>query len=492
MATPFDPYNLSEIEKIQLEIENEFEKDTSEEPVPQPMSESAVSESVLAFPQYEPPSHFPKIEAPPQIVEKVVETPDTFYTETIKQVKPSLSHRLQPYRRLIASLLIICTIGTGTLGIGLGYGLTMFQNRSGIVGVQNGNNPEDVTRASGGTRLVFDSESNNGQIQEGTLADIVELVDPAVVRITPVHNQISHPFLDRGLPQQQPDGSGIIFAVDNEQIFIVTNYHVTSGANSVYVSIMDSEPIAARPIGRNAVADIIVISVSLMDARRVGVEDVRIAVFGDSDIVRVGDVVLAIGNAMGEGNATTSGIISAAEKEIVVGVRSPRGFRVLQTDAAINPGSSGGPLINKRGEVIGINSHLISSDQNYAIEGMGFSIPSNVAKPIIQDIMNAIPQPFLGVGGENIREEDARQLNIPPMGIYITRVFPNSSAYHAGLQRADIITSFAGRAIFDMDQLREEVRRHNIGDTVEVVVLRNGREQITLTVVLGSDHHDNF
>jgi len=251
---------------------------------------------------------------------------------------------------------------------------------------------------------------------------------------------------------------------------------------------MEHDAVPARPVGSHQMADLAVISVSLADLQRVGLSDVTVASFGDSNDIRVGDVVLAIGNAMGEGNATTSGIISAGEKEIIAMGRS---FRVIQTDAAINPGSSGGPLVNKQGQVIGINSSLITSE-HYAVEGMGFSIPTNVAKPVIEEIMNATPRPFLGIHGLNISEEIAAQLDIPPIGVYIDRVITGSSAYQAGIMRTDIITSFNGRAVFDMDQLVEEIRRLNIGDTVDITILRDGRDQLNLKAILGEDNNDNF
>ena len=418
---------------------------------------------------------------------------NNFYTETIKQ-QPS-SQQIRSYRRLIITLMIVCTLGTGTLGIGVGFGIVYLQRSAGIGGQVTGNNLQEEAEAQtvGSTRLIFD-EIGPGPVLEGSLADVVRLVDPAVVRITTVHHNFpSLPFFGEDANSMRiPGGSGVIFARDHDRLFILTNNHVVSGADRVDISIMDYEPISARPVGRNISLDLAVISVSLTDVNRVGIRDVSIAAFGDSDAVQVGDVVLVIGNAMGEGNSTTSGIISAAEKEVDIMGRT---LRVLQTDAAINPGNSGGPLVNKHGQVIGINIVTMASD-HYAIEGMGFSVPSNVVKPAVEEIMNAGPSPFLGIEGRDVDPyRDANllyELGIPPIGIYVAGVFPGTGADRAGIRQGDIITGFNGRTVFNMTQLVEEIVRSDVGDTVEVLIIRERRQQLILQVTLGENNINNF
>jgi len=513
---PFDPYNFSEIEKIQLDIERDlhahapidtFDADNTMAAINtsntiQPFYVSdALEAEVPSFPL---PDHLRQedLRSPIDYIEDTfsydnalipyphaTETTDNFYTETIKQKPLSLTQRLRPYRRLTAALLLICTLGTGFLGIGIGFGIVFMQQQAGMHGHVLGNNPDGdaVTQTIGGTRLIFGNEDAT-TFREGSLADVVQLIDPAVVSITTVsQSQAVNPFFgSNGL--QYRGGSGIIFAKDVERVFIVTNNHVLQGAREVHISIMEQDPIRANLVGRNASENLAVISVPIADIHRAGIREVSIAIFGDSDSMQVGDVVLAIGNAMGEGNSTTSGIISAGEKEVDFMGRT---MRVLQTDAAINPGSSGGPLVNKDGQVIGINTWLATSEQ-YVVEGMGFSIPSNVAKPIIEEIMNATPRPFLGIQGLDINEELAAQFNIPPIGIYIENVIEGTSADLAGLRRGDIITSFNGRAVFNMEMLVEEIGRSNIGDTVEVTIIRGGQEQMVIQATLGENILDNF
>ena len=495
-GAPFDPYNFSEIEKIQLDIERDLYTykpiESAEAAQTTRITESPEISSVLSDPadlsysiEHEDitPSHTLATFSDPS------DSLENFYTETIKQKPPTFGERLRPYRRLIVTLLVVCTLGTGTLGVGMGFGIAFLQHHTGASSRVTGSNPEDaaIDQAIGSTRLIFGSESTD-IVREGSLADVVKLVDPAVVSISTVfQTQLAHPFF--GTDQlRYRGGSGIIFAKDDERIFIVTNQHVIQGAMEVNVSIMEREPISARLVGRDTGANLAVISVSAADVLRLGINEVVIAVFGDSDTMQVGDVVLAIGNAMGEGNSTTSGIISAGEKNVDYMGRT---LRVLQTDAAINPGSSGGPLVNKDGQVIGINKWLASTE-HYAIEGMGFSIPSNVAKPIIEEIMNSTPRPFLGIQGQNVDEEFASQIGIPPIGIYIESVIPGTSAERAGIIRGDIITSFNGRTVLNMEQLVEEIGRANVGDTVEVLIIRGGRDQLTLQATLGEIILDNF
>ena len=473
---PFDPYKFSEIdseiERIQMEIERDltYNTETNTETNMKTVSEPAP--------------------VPPMSLPVVVPAPESFYTETIKQeAAPAFMEQVRQHRRLIITLLIICTLGTGTLGLGVGFGIVYLQRRAGISEQASGNNPQDDTAAQavGSSRLVFGNDGTT-PMQEGSLADVVRLVDPAVVRVTPTfQNQPPRPFIT-GDGVRSSDGSGIIFAMDEERVFIVTNNHVTLGADMVHITMKDADPpIRARLVGNNQAADLVVLSVYVSDVQRAGIREVVIADFGDSDAMQVGDVVLAIGNAMGEGNSTTSGIISAGEKEITV---SNRTFRVLQTDAAINPGNSGGPLVNKQGQVVGINT-LAGSHEHYAIEGMGFSIPSNVAKPVIEAIMNRGRSAFFGIMPADVSERIANELRIPPIGVYVGGVVEDTGAYRAGVARGDVITSFNGRAIFNVQQLLEEIAQAYIGDTVEVMIIRGGRH-LVLEVTLGENNIDNF
>lgn len=452
--TPFDPYNFSEIEKIQSDIEKDLGTDLTITP------ETGYE---LIIPKPLPP---------------------TFTQDNPVQQPVSTS-----YRRMVVALLLICTLGTGTFGVGMGIGVATWQQRTSASGQNAGDVQNDLSSspAVGSSRLVFDSETT-ANAGTGTLADVVRLVEPTVVRVSPTRQSNIAPFpfaIDSG---NQGNGSGIIFKVDDGRVYIVTSDYVIRGADSVTVSIMESDPILANFVGRsNTSSDLAIIYVNLNDVHDAGIRNLTIATFGDSDDMRVGDVVLAIGNAMGEGNATTSGIISAQEKEIRYGERT---MRLLQTDAAINPGTGGGPLVNKQGKVIGINT-LAGSTDHYAIEGMGFSIPSNVAMQIIEQIMNQGPRPFLGINPHHLDEQIAAHLGIPPIGVFVYGIVPDTGASRAGMRQGDVITSFNGRAILNVDNLLSEIGGANVGDTVEIMIIR-GREQIVLNVTLTENIHETF
>jgi serine protease Do len=193
---------------------------------------------------------------------------------------------------------------------------------------------------------------------------------------------------------------------------------------------------------------------------------------------------------MGEGNSATYGTISKRARAIPT---QNRKLTVLQTDAAINPGNSGGPLINARGEVIGINTvNLTPAESYFTAEGMGYSIASNAALPILEELLRAEPKPFLGIRGATVSEEIAEMFDIPPIGVWVDSVFDTSSADMGGIQRTDIITSFNGNAIFTMEQLQEEIKKCRVGDTVEIKILREGRTPLTLVIDLGADSPDNY
>jgi serine protease Do len=189
---------------------------------------------------------------------------------------------------------------------------------------------------------------------------------------------------------------------------------------------------------------------------------------------------------LGEGNTATAGIISAKDK--IINVDGTK-LNVIQTDAAINPGNSGGPLINMRGEVIGINTAKFSES---TVEGMGYSITSGVAKPIIEKLTNQETRPYLGIEASDVTKKIADLYNLPAMGVYVGTVMVGSSAEKAGIQPSDIITSFNEESILNFKDLTAALQKCKIGESVKVKVLRQGKDTITLNVVLTSLPDTNF
>ncbi|MDR2648239.1 MAG: trypsin-like peptidase domain-containing protein [Clostridiales bacterium] len=413
---------------------------------------------------------------------------NVFYHETIKN--ETKRYNKKRFRRNAAITAIICTLGTGTLGVGFGVAYPLAKNY--FYPSISDKKFSNFIDASESDNIAAKNEVATGVIAKSSdipstirsVTDVIKLVSPSVVSIRAAvkssTDYFSLPSADGG------SGSGIIFSEDATHIFIATNYHVISGAESVAVNIDDSSDIAASFVGSNPESDLAVISVSKDNIRKAGVYTVSIAIFGDSDIMQVGEPVIAIGNAMGEGNIVTSGIVSAVNKEIVV---SNLKLPVIQTDAAINPGNSGGPLINIHGEIIGINTaRVMPSDA----EGMGFSITSNTVMPILEEIMNQTPKPFLGIQGVDITKDLAEIYQLPNLGVLVQEVVPGSSAQKAGIKRTDIITGFNEEAIFDFKQLSEAIQKCKVGDVATVKVYREGSDLLEFKVKLTEYKTDNF
>ena len=399
-----------------------------------------------------------------------------FYRETIKVE----SHTQRSWAKTVAVILLVCVFGMGSLGFGLGAAYTWVTARhaAGISPEELAGNQDTPIITS--YRYIFGIE---GQ-QVGTVADMVALLEPAVVGITTR-------FAGDRIPPIA--GSGTIFAENEERIFIVTGNYVVSnrvvgvpahGREVVEaqptVRISGSAPIPARMVSRDIHSGLAVISVDKAHLVAAGIDSVVVASFGDSSSMQVGDVVFAIGNARNEGNSVTRGIISAGKQELNF---SHYTLTVLQTDAAINYGNSGGPLINLNGEVIGINIDWAGMLFDAAsIEGIGYSIASNVAVPIIMEMINPT-RPGLNIYGQTLDEETAADLGIPPMGVLVVNTMPGGAAEEAGIRQGDIITAFDGEPVFTMEELQGAIRARQIGDIVEVRILRDG-ELITVDAQL--------
>ena len=403
-----------------------------------------------------------------------IHKPAPFMTAIPEKRHPRL---FKSWRSAIA-LLLVCTLGTGSLGFGLSAAWVFLGPR--------GNGAEYVYQSGGVNSITLTSRSYifesvpSGQGAK-SLPDIVERLEPSVVGITTYRADHA-----TGTVRAAGMGSGIIFAESDDRIFIVTNRYIIRGAARVYVSISGSEPLRARSVGSYIDMDLNIMSVYKADLVRAGIDSFVIAAFGNSGQMRVGDTVLAIGNAMGEGNSVTRGVVSATDMSI--SLRSSNeslNLTVLQTDAAINYGSSGGPLINTKGEVIGININR-ASDIIFGmtqVEGMAYSIPADIAAPILYELVNR-PHAAIGIEGQTINEEIAAYFGIPALGVRVRGVAENRPAYRAGILPNDVITGFNGQPIFDMAQLQQIIRASEIGSIAEVRVLRNGTDIINFNVQL--------
>ena len=269
-------------------------------------------------------------------------------------------------------------------------------------------------------------------------------------------------------------GTGVVLTKNG---YIVTNSHVVEGAQSIQVRFTDERVMAATVVGADAVSDLAVLYVQA--------KDLSPATFGDSGSLRVGDAVVAIGDPLGvEFRGTmTDGIVSAINREVSVGNRT---MTLIQTNAAMNSGNSGGPLLNCYGQVIGINTLKIGAFSDSAgVEGLAFAIPSTTVKEIVDQLMKqgyVTGRPSMGISGENVPEAYQRYYGLPA-GVYVKAVAEGSAAEKSGLAAGDILLSIDGSRISSVNDLSNALLSRNAGDTVNLVIYRKGRQySVTLTL----------
>lgn len=290
-----------------------------------------------------------------------------------------------------------------------------------------------------------------------------ELATPAVVNIRAVQENGG---IWGGRSATGSSGSGVIISPDG---FIVTNHHVIENSDDIKVTLADRRTYRARMIGSDPSTDIALI--------KIAEGSLPFVVFGNSDSVRVGEWVLAVGNPFNLSSTVTAGIISAKGRNIDIlgGNLSIESF--LQTDAAVNPGNSGGALVNSVGELIGINTAIITESGSY--EGYSFAVPSNLAQKVIRDLREygTVQRAFLGVGIEDLDNDRAREIGLPnPEGVYVTRISINGAAEAAGLNVGDVIVGINGTRIRSTPELQEFVGRYRPGEQVSLDYWRNGRK----------------
>jgi serine protease Do len=313
------------------------------------------------------------------------------------------------------------------------------------------------------------------------IIDAVNKVKPAVVGV--INLRPSNDLLDPN-QWQQSTGSGIIFEKTNGKAYIVTNYHVIEGGTKIKVLLptgnSKNREVEAKVLGSDQYTDLAVLEISDQYVTAV-------AEFGNSDTLQAGEPAIAIGNPLGLGQSVTVGVISSPHRTIDVGDNITTD--VIQTDAAINPGNSGGALVNIAGQVIGINSLKIAES---GVEGLGFAIPVNDARPIINSLIQygEVPRPYLGLELADLNQlsQDAWGiLSLPDSvdsGVVITKVDPGKPADMAGLQRGDVIVALDGHPVGSVSDLRKYLYKNKkIGDKVEVTYYRNGQKR-TATVIL--------
>ncbi len=341
------------------------------------------------------------------------------------------------------------------------------------------------------------TEGDADQSAKGAVTDVSEIVDqsmPSIVSITTIaRTQVPSFFYGYEEYESEGCGSGIIISQDEENLYIATNNHVIEGAQTLTVVFADGSSVDARVKGTDPSSDLAVVSVALENIEDETKQEIRLAAFGDSSQLKIGQTAIAIGNALGYGQSVTMGVISALDREVTVTNESDGSSitnELVQTSAAINPGNSGGALLNDNGEVIGITSVKYAET---SVEGMGYAIPAKTAIPIIRqlitrELVRGSDSAYLGVSGVDVTQSVSETYHMP-QGVYVAQIVEGSSADSAGLMQGDIITKFDGRNVKSMDEVQDLMRYLPAGTKVEVIVQRaqNGEyvEQ-TIEVTLGS------
>ena len=339
-----------------------------------------------------------------------------------------------------------------------------------------------------------DDSKDTASTAKGSL-DVSEIASealPSIVSITTKSVQeVQNYFGMYGMygyaPQQQEQevegsGSGIIVGKNDDELLIATNYHVVEGADTLSVAFTDGNAVEASVKGFDEERDLAVVSVSLDDVEDDTMDAISIANIGSSDDLKVGEQVVAIGNALGYGQSVTTGIVSAKNRRMDSDNNtvtdgsddSSDGVNLIQTDAAINPGNSGGALLNMEGEVVGINSAKLASTE---VEGMGYAIAISDVTDILQNLMNETSRDklddsehgVLGIEGSSVSSEAVQMYGIPA-GVFVKKVTEGGAADKAGLKANSVITEFNGKAVSSIDQLIEYLSYYEPDEEVELTV----------------------
>lgn len=396
----------------------------------------------------------------------------------------------------------LCAVLAGGLAAGSFEGVNKLAGWSGATTVEAASNKDETTltyaksekKDADASDSKSDTGKDTGSTAKGSL-DVSEIVSealPSIVSITTKSVQeVQNYFGMYGMygyaPQQQEQevegsGSGIIVGKNDDELLIATNYHVVEGADTLSVAFTDGNAVEASVKGFDEERDLAVVSVSLDDVEDDTMDAVSIANIGSSDDLKVGEQVVAIGNALGYGQSVTTGIVSAKNRRMDSDNNtvtdgsddSSDGVNLIQTDAAINPGNSGGALLNMKGEVVGINSAKLASTE---VEGMGYAIAISDVTDILQNLMNETSRDklddsehgVLGIKGSSVSSEAVQMYGIPA-GVFVKKVTEGGAADKAGLKANSVITEFNGKTVSSINQLIEYLSYYEPDEEVELTV----------------------
>lgn len=398
--------------------------------------------------------------------------------------------------------LSLCAVLAGGLAAGSFEGVNKLAGWSGATTVEAASNKDETTltyaksekKDADASDSKSDTGKDTGSTAKGNL-DVSEIASEALLSIVSITTksvqEVQNYFGMYGMygyaPQQQEQevegsGSGIIVGKNDDELLIATNYHVVEGADTLSVAFTDGNAVEASVKGFDEERDLAVVSVSLDDVEDDTMDAISIAKIGSSDDLKVGEQVIAIGNALGYGQSVTTGIVSAKNRRMDSDNNtvtdgsddSSDGVNLIQTDAAINPGNSGGALLNMEGEVVGINSAKLASTE---VEGMGYAIAISDVTDILQNLMNETSRDklddsehgVLGIKGSSVSSEAVQMYGIPA-GVFVKKVTEGGAADKAGLKANSVITEFNGKTVSSIDQLIEYLSYYEPDEEVELTV----------------------
>ena len=376
------------------------------------------------------------------------------------------------------------------------------------------NSSSQTSKSNSSSASLLKTTTTSDSSNKGSLdvSDITTSAMPSIVAITNKSVQEVQDYFSqfgfRGQGQTQTQetesqGSGIIIGKNDTELLMVTNNHVVEGADTLSVCFIDNKVYEANVKGTDAENDLAVIAVPLDSISDDTMSQIAVASIGDSDSLKVGEQVVAIGNALGYGQSVTTGIVSAVNRALSNNSSDTQDSNsssddsssatYIQTDAAINPGNSGGALLNMNGEVIGINSAKLASTE---VEGMGYAIPISRVSDIIDNLMNQTTrnkldsdkQGTIGIKGINVTSDVQEKYNLPE-GIYVSEVTSGSAAEKAGITSGSVITKFDGKSVTDIESLQDLLQYYKAGETVELTLQvpdSDSYKEKTVSISLGS------
>ena len=382
---------------------------------------------------------------------------------------------------------VLAIIVAAAVGVAGGFGVSQSlgsgsKSSETSASAETTENEEEIAQESAEESTESSDESSSSLQTTKTAAvvtdvtEVVENVMPSVVSVYNTSTSTTQNYFGQTYSQESTStGTGFIISQDddNDELLIATNNHVVADADSLEVQFIDESTAEANIKGTDSSNDLAVIAVKLSDIDSDTLSQIKVATLGDSDELKIGEPVVAIGNALGYGQSVTTGVVSALNRELQV--EDVTGT-FIQTDAAINPGNSGGPLVDLNGNVIGINSSKIGGD---TVDSMGFAIPISRAVPIIQDLMNQKTKTtvdedkrgYLGISGVSVTSQVASAYSMP-QGVYVAQIIEGGAAEDSELQKGDIITAIEGTTVSDMEALQKQLTYYESGETVTLTVQR--------------------